>query len=186
MALPRGRLILGINSAYHESAAAIVRDGEVVCAIEEERITRIKHAKVASVANPDQLPWNAIDVCLRAAQDVKLRDLDAISYSLEPGRRLALIDGDPYEIGDKTGFGSRAGEEEFNKRVLDIPSRAGTRRQRSFAYRTLPLRASSSCPRGKRVLCVPVSTRGSSRGRWDRRDIDRMAWPRLAARSGCD
>ena len=122
MALSRGHLILGINSAYHESAAAIVRDGDVVCAIEEERITRIKHAKVASVANPDQLPWNAIDVCLRAAQDVKLRDLDAIAYSLEPGRRVALIDGDPYEIGDKTGFGSRAGEEEFNKRVLDIPS----------------------------------------------------------------
>jgi carbamoyltransferase len=122
MALPRGRLILGINSAYHESAAAIVRDGEVVCAIEEERFTRIKHAKSASVSNPDLLPWNAIRACLQTVPGVMLRELTAIGYSLEPGRRLALIGGDSYEIDDETGFGSRAGEEEFNMRVLSIPS----------------------------------------------------------------
>ncbi len=38
-----GRLILGVNCAYHESAAALLRDGEVVFAIEEERLTRRKH-----------------------------------------------------------------------------------------------------------------------------------------------
>jgi carbamoyltransferase len=122
MALPRGRLILGINSAYHESAAAIVRDGEVVCAIEEERLTRIKHAKTPSVSNPDELPWNAIRACLHAAEGATLRDVSVIAYSLEPGRRLALIDCDPYEIDDETGFGTGAGEEEFDRRVLSIPS----------------------------------------------------------------
>ena len=46
MARARGRLILGVNCAYHESAAALVRDGEVCFAIEEERLTRTKHAKI--------------------------------------------------------------------------------------------------------------------------------------------
>jgi len=121
MALARGRLILGVNCAYHESAAALVRDGDVCFAIEEERLTRFKHAKPARVSNPDELPWNAIRACLEAAPDAALSDLDAIAYSLVPDRRLALIGSDPYEIEDDVGFGSRRGEEEFNRRVLGIP-----------------------------------------------------------------
>ena len=73
----RAGLILGINCAYHESAAALVRDGEVVFAIEEERLTRTKHAKTAQVTNPDELPWNAIRACLEAAPDAS---------SVGPGR----------------------------------------------------------------------------------------------------
>jgi carbamoyltransferase len=114
-------LILGINSAYHESAAAIVRDGEVLFAIEEERLSRRKHAKIARVTNPDELPWHAIRACLAAADRASLRDVDAIAYSLAPGRRLELIGGDPYELDDDTGYGTRCGEEEFNRRVLDVP-----------------------------------------------------------------
>src|ERR1022692_3789976 len=121
MALARGRLILGINCAYHESAAALVRDGEVVFAVEEERFTRTKHAKTARVSNPDELPWNAIGACLESVPDRTLSDLDAIAYSLVPGRRLALIGVDPYELDDDTGFGSFSGEEEFNRRVLGVP-----------------------------------------------------------------
>ncbi len=123
MALARGRLILGINCAYHESAAALVRDGEVVFAIEEERLTRIKHAKIASRSQPRRaaLECHSTFAFVRRRTS-NSRDLDAIAYSLAPGRRLALIGGDPYEIDDKTGFGSRAGEEEFNRRVLGIPS----------------------------------------------------------------
>jgi len=116
-----GRLILGVNCAYHESAAALIRDGEVVCAIEEERLTRRKHAKTARVFNPDELPWNAIRACLDAEPGTTLRDFSAIAYSLAPDRRLALIGSDPYEIEDDTGFGSRRGEEEFNRRVLEVP-----------------------------------------------------------------
>jgi carbamoyltransferase len=116
-----GGLILGINSAYHESAAALVCDGRVVFAIEEERLTRRKHAKTACVTNPDELPWNAIRACLEAVPGASLRDLDAIAFSLAPARRLQLIGSDPYPLDHDTGFGTRSGEEEFNRRVLGIP-----------------------------------------------------------------
>ena len=36
-------LILGISALYHDSAAAIVQDGEIIAAAQEERFTRIKH-----------------------------------------------------------------------------------------------------------------------------------------------
>lgn len=52
--------ILGINSAYHESSASIVIDGKIVAALEEERFTRIKHAKEASVSGPAELPKNSV------------------------------------------------------------------------------------------------------------------------------
>ena len=84
MARGRGRLVLGINCAYHESAAALVRDGEVCFAIEEERLTRVKHAKTARVTNPDELPWHAIRACLEAGPARHSSDLDAIAYSLVP------------------------------------------------------------------------------------------------------
>ena len=38
---------LGINAAYHDSAAALVKDGDVVAAAEEERFTHVKHAQAA-------------------------------------------------------------------------------------------------------------------------------------------
>ena len=46
--------ILGINSVFHESSAALIIDGEVVAACEEERFNRIKHAKEARVENPHE------------------------------------------------------------------------------------------------------------------------------------
>ena len=87
---------------------------EVVFAVEEERFTRIKHAKKARVSNPDELPWNAIRACLEFVPESKLSQLDAIAYSLAPGRRLAMVGVDPYELDDKTGFGTPQGEAEFN------------------------------------------------------------------------
>jgi carbamoyltransferase len=123
MARGRGRLVLGINCAYHESAAALVRDGEVCFAIEEERLTRVKHAKTAQVTNPDELPWHAIRACLEAAGGAALADVDAIAYSLVPDRRLELIGVDPYDIDDEMAFGTRRGEQEFNRRVLGIPAK---------------------------------------------------------------
>ena len=35
--------VLGISAFYHDSAAALVRDGEIVAAAQEERFTRLKH-----------------------------------------------------------------------------------------------------------------------------------------------
>ena len=121
MALAEKRLVLGINCAYHESSAALVRGEEVVFAAEEERFTRIKHAKQARVTNPDELPWNAIRACLAFVPELKLSQVDAIAYSLAPGRRLTMIGVDPYPLDDRTGFGTPRGEAEFNSRMLGIP-----------------------------------------------------------------
>jgi carbamoyltransferase len=114
-------LVLGLNAAYHESAAAIVRGSQVVFAAEEERYTREKHAKLARVTNPDQLPWFAIRDCLRAANCTKLSEVDAVAYSLMPGNRLAMIGRDPYPISELVGFGTEWGERTFDIRVRAVP-----------------------------------------------------------------
>jgi carbamoyltransferase len=78
--------ILGINSVYHESAAAVLVDGALVAAAEEERFNRIKHGKEASVDNPHQFPERAIQFCLEAA-GLRARDIDHVAYSFDPRRR---------------------------------------------------------------------------------------------------
>ncbi len=57
------KYVLGINSAFHESSAAIIENGQLLAAAEEERFTRVKHTKTARVDNPDKLPVNAIAHC---------------------------------------------------------------------------------------------------------------------------
>ena len=78
--------ILGINSVFHESAAALVCDGEVVAACEEERFTRIKHAKEPRVDNPQVLPEQAIAFCLDHA-GLGAREIDRVAYSFDPELR---------------------------------------------------------------------------------------------------
>jgi carbamoyltransferase len=51
--------ILGISAYYHDSAAAIIKDGELIAAAQEERFTRIKHDQ--------NFPINAIKYCLKEA-----------------------------------------------------------------------------------------------------------------------
>ena len=80
--------ILGINSVYHESAAALVVDGVLVAAAEEERFNRIKHGKPAEVDNPHQLPERAIRFCLDHA-GLYARDIDQVAYSFDPRERRA-------------------------------------------------------------------------------------------------
>jgi carbamoyltransferase len=52
-------IILGISAYYHDSAAALLRDGEIVAAAQEERVTRRKHDA--------SFPRNAIAYCLNEA-----------------------------------------------------------------------------------------------------------------------
>ena len=59
--------ILGISAFYHDSAAAIVVDGRIVAAAQEERFTRIKH--------DSGYPSNAIACCLKEA-DIKMEQID--------------------------------------------------------------------------------------------------------------
>jgi carbamoyltransferase len=64
-------LILGISAFYHDSAACLLRNGEVVAAIQEERFSRIKHDA--------SFPAKAVQACLDIA-DVSISDVDCISY----------------------------------------------------------------------------------------------------------
>jgi carbamoyltransferase len=76
-------ITLGINAAFHDSAAALVRDGQLIAAAEEERFTRIKHAKRPLPFTAWELPFHAIDFCLAAAR-VQLADVDHVAYSYDP------------------------------------------------------------------------------------------------------
>ena len=53
------RFVLGISGLYHDSAAAVLRDGEVVAAVHEERLSRIRH--------DPSFPVRAIRSCIEQA-----------------------------------------------------------------------------------------------------------------------
>lgn len=74
---------LGINAAYHDCSACLVRDGEVLAAAEEERFTRIKHGKRPVPFSAWQLPYHAIDYCLAEA-GIALADVQHVAYSYDP------------------------------------------------------------------------------------------------------
>jgi carbamoyltransferase len=74
---------LGINAVYHDSAAALVKDGVVLAAAEDERFTHVKHAKRPVPFSTWQLPFDAIDYCLREA-GITLADVDHVAYSYDP------------------------------------------------------------------------------------------------------
>jgi carbamoyltransferase len=74
---------LGINAAYHDSSACLVRDGVVVAASEDERFTHRKHAKRPVPFSTWELPFHAIDDCLRQA-GIVLTDVDDVAYSYDP------------------------------------------------------------------------------------------------------
>ena len=67
--------ILGVSAYYHDSAACLVRDGEIVAAAQEERFTRKKH-------DPG-FPHRAIEYCLRAG-GVQFRDVDRLVFYDKP------------------------------------------------------------------------------------------------------
>lgn len=67
--------ILGISAYYHDSAAALIRDGEIIAAAQEERFSRKKHDA--------RFPKNAIAYCLKEAK-IDLRELDQIVFYDKP------------------------------------------------------------------------------------------------------
>jgi carbamoyltransferase len=80
-------ITLGINSVFHDSAACLVKDGEVLAAAEEERFTRIKHGKRPLPFTVWELPHHAIDYCLAAA-GIELAEVDHVAYSFDPSLLL--------------------------------------------------------------------------------------------------
>jgi len=75
--------VLGINAVFHDPAAALVVDGEVVAAAEEERFSRRKHGKEPVPFSTWELPVAAARWCLREA-GLQPGDLDAVAYSYDP------------------------------------------------------------------------------------------------------
>ena len=67
--------ILGLSAYYHDSAAALVVDGQIVAAAQEERFTRVKH--------DHRFPRRAIDYCLREA-GLEPGDIDHVAFYEKP------------------------------------------------------------------------------------------------------
>jgi carbamoyltransferase len=75
--------ILGINAVFHDPAAALVVDGRVVAAAEEERFSRRKHGKLPVPFSAWELPEQAARWCLENA-GLSAEDVDAVAYSYDP------------------------------------------------------------------------------------------------------
>ena len=69
------KTILGISAFYHDSAACILKDGEIIAAAQEERFTRKKH--------DPSYPHSAIEFVLKYA-NLRLSDVDQIVFFEKP------------------------------------------------------------------------------------------------------
>jgi carbamoyltransferase len=72
-------IILGLNYFFHDSSACIVRDGDLIVALEEERFTRRKHTT--------EFPTNAIDRCFELA-GITAKDVDYVAVSIDPTKDI--------------------------------------------------------------------------------------------------
>ncbi|MGW2337119.1 carbamoyltransferase family protein [Streptomyces sp. NPDC001685] len=75
--------VLGINALFHDPAAALVVDGRIVAAAEEERFSRRKHGKRPVPFSAWELPELSARWCLEEA-GLTPADLDAVAYSYDP------------------------------------------------------------------------------------------------------
>ena len=74
--------ILGISCYYHDAAAALLRDGQLIAAAEEERFTRVKH--------DFSFPKTAIQFCLETA-GIRGQDIDYVAFFEKPFRKFDRI-----------------------------------------------------------------------------------------------
>ena len=74
-----GSIVVGISAFFHDSACALIRDGELVCAAEEERFSRIKHDK--------SVPRRAFRYCLEQA-GVSIEQVDCIAFYEQPVKKI--------------------------------------------------------------------------------------------------
>jgi len=120
--------ILGISAYYHDSAACLIKDGQIVVAIEEERFTRVKH--------DNSFPYKAIEFCLKD-QGLKPQDVNYTAYYEKPLLKFerileTFIDTYPFSLksflrGMPEWFGNKIKIETtirklgFNEKVFFIP-----------------------------------------------------------------
>jgi carbamoyltransferase len=82
MADGKSRYILGVSAFYHDSAAALIRDGEIVAAAQEERFTRVRH--------DESFPRLAVEYCLREA-GISVAELDYVCFYDKPLKKFDRI-----------------------------------------------------------------------------------------------
>ena len=132
------KIILGINAVFHDSAAAVVVDGRLRALAEEERFSRVRHAKRATVDNTPILPYLAVDEALRAA-GLDFFRVDEVAYSFEPEARFAARDSLPEDPGIPAGdYGSLDGERRFHDLILMTAGLLKARYGRAVPLRFIP------------------------------------------------
>ncbi|MBS3108005.1 carbamoyltransferase [Candidatus Woesearchaeota archaeon] len=75
MKTKQAKYILGISCYYHDASAALMKEGKIVAAAEEERFTRKKH--------DNSFPINSINYCLQS-QNITIKDIDYIGFYEKP------------------------------------------------------------------------------------------------------
>ena len=151
--------ILGISAFYHDSAAALVLDGQIVAAAQEERFTRIKHDPA--------FPAGAIEFCLRQA-GLSPDDLDYVAFYDKPLTKFERLL-ETYLAYAPAGFRSfrlamplvAQGQAAH---AADPPPRPGRTDPRDAG-----LHRPSREPRRQRVLPQPLRRGGDRDSRWRRR-----------------
>src|SRR5262245_628199 len=100
--------ILGISGQERDAAAALIKDGQVIAAIEEEKLSRIRHVGMNYAGG---LPFKAVDFCLERGR-IGFDQLDYVAYYLEPHKLFHR------EIAFNS---SRATQEEDPRAIEDFP-----------------------------------------------------------------
>tara|TARA_Y100000591_G_scaffold310425_1_gene312735 strand:- start:1690 stop:3540 length:1851 start_codon:yes stop_codon:yes gene_type:complete len=118
--------ILGISGFYHDAAATIIKDGEIIAAAQEERFSRKKH--------DPRFPFNAINYCVEEAF-IEFDDIDLISFydnSFLKFNRVVknLIDEGPraldvFEAGSKSILGDKIWVKEYFNKLFGSCGKAG-------------------------------------------------------------
>ena len=67
--------ILGLSAYYHDSSAALIKDGEIICALQEERFTRVKH--------DSNFPSECVKYILNNFK-IKLSDIEFVTFYDKP------------------------------------------------------------------------------------------------------
>jgi carbamoyltransferase len=124
--------ILSISGHHHNAAAAILKDGDIIAGIEEEKLSRINHIGMSQCGG---LPYEAIKFCLKAA-GIGIEDVEYVSYYLQPKRLLQrqrrfndwLAHSDPYELCNRNAvsineFRDRMQTQHLMKRLLKDTSK---------------------------------------------------------------
>jgi carbamoyltransferase len=116
--------VLGFSTT-HDSGATLVRDGEIVAAVNEERFNRRKHY--------GYLPFESIDYCLQAA-DIDIDDVDTVAVPSDVLRTDArlLLDTDPETT--NVSQGSMSSLKKLTRRSVETLRRLGSRNTEIPAY----------------------------------------------------